>query len=68
MKHLFPLLLAVGCLLPAGCRSSSPADDVPCICGTPEADMQGCPHSTCAHGKRNPDNPDCVCGSLSIPR
>jgi hypothetical protein len=68
MKHLFPFLLAVGCFLPVGCRSSSPADDVPCICGTPEADMQGCPHSTCMHGKRNPDNPDCVCGNLSIPR
>lgn len=68
MKHLFPFLLALGSLLPAGCRSSSPAADLPCICGTSEADMQGCTNSICAQGKRNPDNPDCVCGSLAIPR
>lgn len=68
MKHLLPLLLACAIGLPLACRSSAPAADLPCICGTPEADMQGCPHSTCMHGERNPANPDCVCGSLSIPR
>lgn len=68
MKRLLPLFLACAFVLPLACRSSAPAHDLPCICGTPEADMQGCPNSTCAHGKRNPDNPDCVCGSLSIPR
>ena len=67
MKNLFPFLLAAGCLLFAGCRSNSAADEMPCTCGTPEADMQGCLHS-CAHGERNPDNADCVCGNLSIPR
>jgi len=67
MKKLFPFLLAVGCLLPSGCRSASHADEMPCTCGTPEADMQGCLHS-CANGERNKDNADCVCGNLSIPR
>ena len=66
MKKLFPFLLAVG-VLSAGCHSTSAADEVPCNCGTHEADMQGCLHS-CARGERNPDNADCVCGNLTIPR
>jgi len=62
-------LLAVACLaLAAGCRSSSPAAEVACTCGTPSADLNGCAHKTCLAGKTNPENPDCVCGTLSIPK
>jgi len=64
------LLPALLCLLPLGCRSSSPAPahQLACTCGTPEADLQGCPNASCLQGKRNPDNPDCVCGTLTISR
>ena len=61
------LLPALLCLLPLGCRSSAAASDLPCICGTAEADMQGCPNAICARGERNPDNEACVCGALSFP-
>jgi len=68
MKPLFSLLVACAIAMPLACRSSAPAADLPCNCGTSEADMQGCLNSTCASGERNSDNPDCVCGSLRIPR
>jgi hypothetical protein len=71
MKSLFPLLLAGALALGSlACRSQSPstAEGVECVCGQPLAEMQGCPHPTCASGHTNPDNPDCVCGTLSIPR
>ena len=62
------LLLLVPLALGA-CKSSSPKVDlssVPCNCGEPEARFDGCAHPTCAAGKRNPDNPDCVCGPLDF--
>ena len=72
MKTLLPLLvlplLALGSL---ACRSQPDASDaaaVECICGEPIADVEGCPHPVCARGERNPGNPECVCGTLSIPR
>ena len=37
-----------------------------CVCGTPEADFEGCPNPTCMKGERNPDNPDCVCGPMKM--
>lgn len=60
------LLFLVG--PPLGCKSSeSQAQaEVPCTCGTPEADIEGCAHATCLAGKTNPANPDCVCGALII--
>ena len=64
-RLLFSLLLI---LSPLACRSSSSLREVPCTCGTPKADMQGCAHATCLAGKQNPDNPECVCGALSIPK
>ena len=66
-RLLFSLLLI---LSPLACRSSSSSSlrEVPCTCGTPQADMQGCAHATCLAGKQNPDNPECVCGALSIPK
>ena len=60
------LLVTLVGLSPA-CRSTSRGVELPCICGTPEADLEGCPHAGCLGGQRNPDNPDCVCGSLSLP-
>jgi hypothetical protein len=59
------LALAV-ILLPLGCRSTSASDGIPCTCGTPEAAMEGCAHPLCLAGKNNPDNPECVCGTLSF--
>jgi hypothetical protein len=32
------------------------------------ADVEGCAHHACLSGHRNPDNPDCVCGTLTIPK
>ena len=37
-----------------------------CICGTPSAAMNGCPHTLCISGKTNPENPECVCGTLQF--
>ena len=68
MNPLRTLALLVICLLPLGCRSSGSRNEVPCTCGTPATDMEGCAHHSCVMGKRNPDNPDCVCGALSIPK
>jgi hypothetical protein len=68
MKPLQTLALSLICLLPLGCRSSAVEDEVPCTCGEPVADIEGCAHLSCLRGERNPDNPDCVCGSLTIPK
>jgi hypothetical protein len=66
---LAPLVL-LAALATAGCRSdeTSRADrpDFPCTCGTPEAAVESCLHRLCAAGETNPDNPDCVCGTLSF--
>ncbi|TAH38179.1 MAG: hypothetical protein EYC70_06035 [Planctomycetota bacterium] len=67
-RTLLPLFAAVALALPIACGSNSSAEDIACTCGTPQADLEGCAHSLCLAGKTNPDNPDCVCGSLSIPR
>jgi len=60
------LLVLALILLPLGCRSTSASSEVPCTCGTHEADLEGCAHPLCLAGKNNPDNPDCVCGTLSL--
>jgi len=66
MKTLTAVLLAALLMaLPSSCKS--PQADIPCRCGTPLADMEGCEHSLCREGKTNPDNPNCVCGKLDIP-
>jgi hypothetical protein len=68
-KRSIPVLLAT-CLavFALACKSSPSAASVPCTCGTPQADIEGCAHSTCLAGETNPDNPDCVCGALSLPK
>jgi hypothetical protein len=63
LRHALFLAL---CLLPLACRASAPDESVPCTCGTPEADLQGCAHHKCLAGERNPANVDCVCGTLTI--
>jgi hypothetical protein len=68
MKNLRARWLLALLLLPLACKSSTPAEDIPCTCGTPEADIEGCAHALCLAGKTNPENPDCVCGGLSIPK
>lgn len=68
MKTLSTLLLAaLLTALPTSCKSPSSESDVPCRCGTPLADLEGCAHASCMAGKTNPDNPDCVCGKLELP-
>ena len=57
------LLLA----LPTSCTSTDKAPDLPCECGTPMGDLEGCQHPACRDGKQNPQNPKCVCGNIEIP-
>ena len=64
---LHVLLLIVLSGLSLACKSTASSDaNIPCTCGQPEADLDGCAHATCLAGKTNPDNPDCVCGALSL--
>ncbi len=68
MKTLSALLLSTVLLaLPSACRST-PQHDVPCVCGTALGDLEGCENSYCRDGKTNPDNPNCVCGSIEVPK
>ena len=71
MKTLSAVLLAALLVaLPSSCKSSGSDDAaaaVPCRCGTAEADLEGCAHPACRAGRTNPDNPECVCGTLEIP-
>jgi hypothetical protein len=69
MKFVVLLLLCVTSPLVACKSSGNDAARVAaerCICGTPEADFEGCPHPLCLKGERNPDNPDCVCGPMKM--
>jgi hypothetical protein len=70
MKNLATILVTALCALPLGCRSSSSAATsdvvIPCTCGQPETDLEGCAHPTCLAGETNPANPDCVCGTFSL--
>jgi hypothetical protein len=58
--------LTLACASCTSMGSSAPHQTMKCICGTPEADFNGCPNEVCAKGQRNPDNPDCVCGPMKI--
>jgi hypothetical protein len=69
MKHLSAILLVASILPALACKSTSAnATDaaIACTCGKPEADLDGCACARCIAGESNPDNPDCVCGSLSL--
>jgi hypothetical protein len=68
MKLSVLLLAALFLPLTSACTSAPEAEaDVPCRCGTPLGDLEGCAHEDCRAGRNNPDNPDCVCGTLEIP-
>jgi len=58
------LSLPLACTAPGTDRSAA---EIPCTCGTPMGDLEGCAHPDCLAGRNNPDNPDCVCGTLEIP-
>ena len=77
MKLLLSTILIMTCLSIGACGShqdrtggaeagpdTTPAQE--CICGTREADLDGCPCGACASGEGNPDNPKCVCAPLTI--
>ena len=66
---LFAALFALGaCGSPKkdATTDGAPAPVARCICGTPTADVNGCPHPLCVSGKHNPDNPECLCGPLEF--
>ncbi len=67
-KILLALSLLTLAGLPLACKSSASSAQVPCTCGTPQADIHGCAHPACLAGKTNAANPECVCGSLTIPK
>jgi hypothetical protein len=54
--------------MPFACRGTEVASEIHCTCGQPAADIEGCSHPKCLAGERNPDNPECFCGTLSIPK
>jgi hypothetical protein len=67
----FAVILLLGAMVALGACKSSGSDAATqaaqrCICGTPEADFEGCSHPICLRGERNPNNPDCVCGPLKM--
>jgi hypothetical protein len=73
MKSIAILLVLAALAGITACKSHSATDSkssakttIPCTCGTPEAQMEGCANPICLSGKTNPDNPNCVCGSLTI--
>jgi hypothetical protein len=73
MKTLSALLLLVTLAI-AACKSPEPGSTeavdtsgIECICGQPEAQIEGCAHPLCVSGQGNPDNPDCLCGPLIHP-
>lgn len=69
MRTSLLILSAALALTFAACGSNAPKvdhSDVPCICGTDEALIDGCAHPLCLADHRNPDNPDCVCGTLTF--
>jgi hypothetical protein len=61
------LLIPAAALLALFTACKSPSSDVPCRCGTPIADIEGCPNPDCVSGKGNSENPHCVCGGIEIP-
>ena len=67
MKNLVLLAGLAGlfaCSTPREDAVEMPA--IVCTCGQPDADFEGCLDPLCVSGAGNPDNPDCVCGRLSI--
>ncbi len=61
-------LLLTLALFATSCRTQDHRQEIefPCICGTSEAALEACLHTLCVNDESNPDNPDCICGSLNI--
>lgn len=69
MRTSLLTLTAALALTLAACGSHAPQDEqagAPCICGTDEALLDGCAHPLCLADQRNPENPYCVCGTLTF--
>jgi len=66
MRTALLILTAALALTACGSNSSKADYDVPCICGTDEAQIDGCAHPACIADEHNPDNPDCVCGTMTF--
>jgi hypothetical protein len=69
MKAMYGTLLLVGLASLSACTSTKntgASEALPCTCGEPETAFDGCLNSACVDGLGNPDNPDCLCGPLSI--
>ncbi len=67
MKLSRTLALA-GFLFLGACASTGDAKTPPCTCGTLATAVSGCHHPLCAAGKTNPDNINCHCGPISVPK
>jgi hypothetical protein len=65
-RALFALvtLALVACHSPE--RQSSDLSSVTCTCGRPEAVIDGCAHLLCVRRDGNPENPDCICGPMTL--
>lgn len=73
IKSLASLILFCGLLALSSCKSKDSAPEaqydpksVPCTCGDPMTDVEGCANPKCISGEGNPDNPHCVCGTLDL--
>ena len=70
MRLITPLLGIALLVATSACKSTEHTsftdDTLPCICGTPEADFDGCHCTDCCHGDGSSENPDCVCGPLAF--
>ncbi len=70
MKKSIPLIMMLAVLSLGACSSDGTynrmGDDAAseCICGTPEADVDGCFCAACANGEGTSVNPLCTCCSL----
>ena len=72
-KNHRALLFAALLVLPLACKSEASGSEAPeksvaCTCGDPSTDIEGCAHALCVAGQANPDNPNCVCGTMSLPK
>lgn len=71
-KRQQALFLAAVLVLPLSCKSEESAEagrgeaNLPCTCGEGSTDFEGCANALCIAGKQNPDNPNCVCGEISL--
>ena len=63
---LLALLSGAGSSRSSGSTAHPENAEIPCTCGTADALFEGCANPMCASGHNNPNNPDCVCGTIHI--